>query len=94
MGLSFTVHFATILVFLKGGALCLDFPCLAMVLLGCDFIVELVGHAEEDDGKGEPLIGVEGVLEDQDTDEDGDDLAGGGDEWIYMLLEIRNHVID
>lgn len=65
-----------------------------MVFLGGDLIVELVGHAEEHDDEGKPLIFVDGVLEDDDAHQNGQDLASGRHERVDMLLEIRYHVVD
>ncbi len=65
-----------------------------MVFLGGDLIVELVGHAEEDDGEGEPLVAVDGVLEDDDAHQDGQYLARGRHQRVDVLLEIRYHVVD
>lgn len=76
------------------GSLELELAGLFVMLLRGDLVIEFVGHAEEDDEEGKPLVGVDAVLEDDDADEDGEDLASGRNKRVNVLLEVRDHVID
>ena len=69
------------------------FPGRFVVLLGGDFIVELVGHTQEHDHQGQPLVAVDGVVENEDADQDGEYFASGRHQRVDVLLEIRYHKV-
>lgn len=59
-----------------------------------NLLIEFIEHSYEDDGNCKPLPVVDGVVKDEDTQDDSNHLAGSRNEREDMLLEIGHNVID
>ena len=64
------------------------------MLLVQQLFSKLVEHAEEDDAYGDPLVGIDIVIEGKDADDDCEDFSGGGYQRENMLFEVGYDVVD
>jgi hypothetical protein len=59
-----------------------------------NLFIEFIEHANENDGNRKPLPVVDGVVKDEDTQNDSNHLSGRRNEREYMLLEIGHNIIN